>query len=607
MREAKRCAGWWLMLGLMVVGCGDPDPMDLDAATGLCADDMACDDGLFCNGMETCAPDNEAADATGCVRSEPPCFAGQRCSETMMACESNCAVAPDADGDGVDALECGGADCDDTNPRRFPGAVEICDDADLDEDCDPTTFGDRDADEDGFVDAACCNVMGETRVCGTDCADSRRDVRPGFAETCDALDNDCDGATDEGALVTGFVDADNDLHGDAAMPVEACPDTPGFSVLDDDCDDTDPTRHAAQLEICDGVDNDCDGTTDESPVAVTWYPDDDDDGFGVESDRAVISCEPVVGFSLRSSDCDDTDRQRNPTTAEQCNGIDDDCDGRPDFMIRPGDFEDDDGDGFGDAACGANDCDDANPSVYPGAPELCDGIDNDCDGIADGADADALWYLDLDGDGFGDESMPAIEDCEPQPGRVPRGGDCDDASALIRPGAADLCDGQDDDCDGEIDEDAVRLAYYEDDDADGFGDPGGAVTFRCLPGTGVADNPADCDDTEGARFPGNAEVCDDLDNDCDEGVDEDAMQTWCPDDDGDGRGAMTGGVVTCDPPSGYVMMCDDCNDGDGRRFPGNAELCDGVDSDCDGSTAESAAVCTLDNASSELQHRHLDV
>lgn len=578
------------LVGLaLALACGDDGGGGTDTAPpdvgDVCSSDEACDDGLFCNGTEACLPDSPAADALGCVRGDNPCLEGQRCDADALECRSLCSVIADADGDGVDAIACGGADCDDTNPNRFPGNAEICDEAGVDEDCDPTTFGERDRDGDGFIDAACCN--GDT--CGDDCSDERRDMKPGFAETCDALDNDCDGMVDETASVPGFVDNDHDLHGDPSMPIVSCPGSPRFAVVGDDCEDDDPEVHGAQLEICDGKDNDCDGMVDESPAAVTWYPDDDADGFGTDGDRTVVSCEPVRDFSLRPSDCNDMDRETSPAARELCNARDDNCNGRADFMIRPGDFEDDDGDGFADMACGGNDCDDANPAIFPGAPEICDGLDNNCDGVADGDDAMALWFLDRDGDGFGDESEPPIESCNPQPGRISRGGDCNDMSASVNPSVPDFCDGEDDDCDGAIDENAFREAYYIDSDGDGFGDSASPVIFACLPTPGRAPQPDDCDDGNPATFPTAAEICDLEDNDCDGVSDEDAPTTWYVDADGDGHGVPEGSIETCGTPLGFAALDDDCDDGNPARFPSATESCDLVDNDCDDTVDEDGA------------------
>ena len=121
-------------------------PVDAPAA---CSSDAACDDGLFCNGVERCLPGAAGADAAGCVPGASPCLGGERCDEGGDACLESCAITPDADGDGVVALACGGLDCDDTRPDVFPGNVEVCDDASLDEDCDPSTVGTEDRDGDG--------------------------------------------------------------------------------------------------------------------------------------------------------------------------------------------------------------------------------------------------------------------------------------------------------------------------------------------------------------------------------------------------------------------------------------------------------------------------
>ncbi len=555
-----------LAVGMLVVGlgCGDDGGGTPDASAPRCAGDEDCNDGIFCNGAEVCMPGIAGVDGRGCAPGLPPCMAGQTCSEGEMRCSTECEVSPDADGDGSLAPECGGDDCDDTDPDRYPGNVELCDLAGHDEDCDDTTFGNRDADNDGFVDLRCCN--GEN--CGDDCNDGRPDVSPMAAEQCNLVDDDCDSTVDEGVRVDGFADADGDLHGDPDTPMSACLGEAGFVLVDDDCDDADPRRHGAQVEVCDGIDNDCNDLVDDTTTAVLWYGDADGDGFGSAETGTVLSCDPVPGFSLLSNDCDDGRAGINPAADEACDGRDNDCNGVADFVIGEGNLEDDDGDGAADIACGpfGTDCDDQDPSTFVGALEICDGRDNNCDGLSDDGTDATLWYLDFDRDGFGDIDDTPISSCEPPPGHVLRVGDCDDTDPTRGPGQIDDCDARDDDCDGALDENAELTPYFPDLDFDGFGDDSAQIDL-CL------DVPADlltiggdCDDSNPDVNNAATEACNGVDDDCDGRVDEGFRTVSC------GEGTCSRTVALCQ--EGVPVAC----------VPGvpQPELCNDFDDDCDG-------------------------
>ena len=577
-------------MAMAMAACGD-DAAPSDASV-LCAEDAQCDDGVYCNGAEVCAPATEGANSFGCVGTTLPCLDAQRCDETNDRCAAICEVATDADGDGADATDCGGDDCDDADASRYPGATEVCDLEGVDEDCDPSTVGGRDLDGDGYEDAACCN--GDN--CGDDCADRMATVNPGAAEVCDLVDQDCDGSVDEGVQTAGFEDRDGDRYGDPERPRQACAFDGDVSPSMADCDDADGTRHGQMLEICDGQDNDCDDAVDEERFSVSWYADSDGDGFGDPDGEVRVSCEPIEGFSTLPFDCDDRDPSRSPITPEACNGLDDDCDGRADFQLATGDTEDDDGDGVADARCPGGlglDCDDRDPFAKPGTPELCDGVDNDCDGTVDEGAAPQLWYVDDDQDGYGDDAAERRASCERLRGLVLRGGDCDDGDDGVRPGVRERCNGLDDDCDGTVDEDAGYVATYTDNDGDGFGT--GMPLAQCsVPGLRAL-TPGDCDDRNPANRPGAPEICDDVDNDCDGSVDEGTRDVvWYPDGDGDGYGDPAGTTVSsCEPVAGHSRVGTDCNDGNANFFPGAPELCDALDNDCDSVSDENAAEGTL--------------
>lgn len=566
---------------VLVAACGDDDA-PIDASTredaGPCTTDMACDDGVYCNGAEQC-------EMGACVNSVPPCGMGMTCDEAMETCNGTC-DNPDADGDGRASIECGGDDCDDDDDNRFPSNPEVCDAMGHDEDCDPSTLGERDVDLDGHVDAACCN--GD--VCGLDCADRLPDVFPGASETCNLRDDDCDGTVDEGETVELHRDEDGDLHG-TDPTILACAGTARTTTSTLDCNDDSRAVHGAQLEICDGVDNDCDDNSDEHIAPFTWYPDVDDDGFGNPRGTTLIQCDTPVGYSLVPTDCDDTNNALSPIAPELCNARDDDCDGVANLVISEGDTEDDDRDLHPDVGCGGDDCDDLDPYAYFGAPELDDGVDNDCDGVVD-EDIEAIaWYADTDSDGTGGDDV-IMSDMR-QRGRVTRGGDCDDSTATRVTGGRELCDGIDNDCDGTIDEDAVGTrAWYPDGDGDGYGRPTESM-LACEAPMGFVESPGDCDDTNEFIAPDALEICDGLDNDCDDVIEEDAAAlNWYPDGDDDMYGAGTP-VLSCAPVADHALLDGDCVDDDPFINPGaDDDDCDGVNEDCDLNTDEAAPVTT---------------
>lgn len=160
------------------------------------------------------------------------------------------------------------------------------------------------------------------------------------------------------------------------------------------------------------------------------------------------------------------------------------------------------------------DCDDQDASVHPEAPELCNQVDDDCDARVDEGHEASPWYLDLDGDGYGDPSTQVVT-CLEQEGRVELGTDCDDLDDSVHPGAAELCDGLDQDCDLEADEGLPLLDWWLDLDGDGYGDPAGEVE-ACRAPVGFVDNGEDCDDDDASAWPGAAEDwTDETDSDCD--------------------------------------------------------------------------------------------
>lgn len=315
------------------------------------------------------------------------------------------------------------------------------------------------------------------------------------------------------------------------------------------------------------------------------------------------------GIPLEAGDCNDLDPTVSPTSVEQLDGLDNNCNGQVDEGTAS---DDQDGDGFSPQN---GDCDDLNPQIYPGVGDPGDGIDNDCDGRVD------------EGSTLADDDFDGWSEAE---------GDCDDALSDVYPDAVELPDQRDNNCNGVIDENTVLF----DDDGDGFTELEGdcadtsALQYPAAPeaadgldnncngqvdeGTSEQDldldgfsvGTGDCDDTHATTYPQAPELADGIDNDCDGRIDE---GTAISDDDKDGYSEAQGdcddirvaihpaaqevadGVdnncngsidenteLYDDDLDGWNELQGDCADDDYRRNPDMPELPDGLDNDCDG-------------------------
>lgn len=302
-----------------------------------------------------------------------------------------------------------------------------------------------------------CTPAANQATNNADCDDDAPTVFPDAEEICDKLDNNCNNAVDEDQpKLRWYHDADGDGFGTGGDVVLECvPPDATWILQAGDCDDDDMNINPLILEICDDIDNDCDGLTDDEdggvePTTTTrWYDDKDNDTYG-DPLSFVDRCVAPAGYLLDSSDCDDTLSTVKPTGIEICNDRDDDCDiliDDADDSIDPTTqvqlYGDTDGDGYGDV----------NASVLVCKPTIGVGVldASDCDDTDPNANIDQNWYADADGDGYGSEPVVVFQCLNPGGGLVPLETelDCNDADETIHPYNTDICnDTVDADCSG---------------------------------------------------------------------------------------------------------------------------------------------------------------
>ncbi len=291
----------------------------------------------------------------------------------------------DRDGDGfLRASEyCAGIDCDDSDSTVLDARGWF-------QDVDRDTYGA------GEIEYHCNQPEGYVPE-GGDCDDTEALVNPAGIESCNEVDDDCDGQTDEENILTWYLDADHDNYGNPEVSQVICTQPEGYVGNDQDCNDLDAAINPEGIEICnDEIDQDCNSLVDDAEGSQLWFADADMDSFG---DPAVwfYSCEgEVEGYVLNDQDCNDADLDIRPDASEACD----------------------------------------------------DGIDNDCDGEIDTDAVDTNWYRDEDGDGYGDADQVLL-DCSPPEGYVGNTGDCEDTLADVNPEGTEVCnDWLDNDCDG---------------------------------------------------------------------------------------------------------------------------------------------------------------
>ena len=562
----------------------------------------------------------------------------------------------DADGYGTAIkVACNGAnlntDCNDAVAAINPGATEICDLANTDENCnglaDNADSGAADAGKSNFyadADSDTYTVAPATRFCdivvgyrasvsaSIDCNDAIAAINPGATEICDLANTDenCNGLADNadsGAADLGktnfYADIDNDTY-TLASATRFCDIVSSYLAsvsASIDCNDNNASINPGATEICDAsnVDENCNGFADNADSGAAdagktnFYADIDNDTYTVAA--ATRFCDIVSGYLVSVSasiDCNDAVAAINPgateicdaaNTDENCNGLADNADSGAADAGKSNFYADADSDtytvatatrycdivvGYVASVSAPIDCNDNDAAINPGATEICDAanVDENCNGLADNADATAAdagktnFYADIDNDTY--TLASASRFCDSVTGYRTAASlltDCDDTNAAVYPGAVENCanDGVDNNCNGEANSDAEAIdsvAYFVDFDADNFGSSVAVAQQSCVAVVGSVLDHTDCNDASAAVYPGAVENCanNGVDNNCDgSNLESDAIDrtTYYADTDGDGAGDASTATLSCTQAAGYVTVAGDtCTNDANKLAPG---------------------------------------
>jgi len=544
----------------------------------------------------------------------------------------------DNDGDGYGNPAVSTQAC--SQPQGYVLDNTDCNDNDASEHPGQTWYKDADNDlySDGTNTISCTRPTGykvasELTATSGDCNDTDAAVNPAATEICNGIDDDCDGLIDDAdpgitSQSTWYADSDGDLYGDPNVSMLACYQPAGYVSDNTDCDDSNAAVNPAATEVCNGIDDNCNGQVDEG-VTTTYYQDNDGDGYGNPA-VSTQACSQPQGYVLDNTDCDDNDANEHPGQTWYKDADNDlYSDGtNTTSCTRPTGYK-----LASELTATSGDCDDTNASVNPAATEVCNGIDDNCNGQVDEG-VTTTYYQDNDGDGYGNPSVSQQACSQPQ-GYVPDNTDCNDSNASVHPGATEVCNGIDDDCDGNVDE-GLASTWYQDSDSDGYGNatasmqacsqpqgyvldntdcndndanehPGqtwykdadndlysdGTNTTSCTRPTGyklaseLTATSGDCDDSNASVHPGATEVCNGIDDNCNGQVDEGVTTTYYQDNDGDGYGNSAVSTQACSQPQGYVLDNTDCDDTNAAVNPGATEICgNGIDDNCNGQVDE---------------------